>query len=97
MTSTQMEIFKRVQSGDLEGIREQLERLGETGTPDVLGLKDEGGRSVLLVACMLGRSDIARELVRYGAPVEEHTARGEREDFTTMKSFTALHKNRHTR
>ncbi|TDH06320.1 hypothetical protein EPR50_G00130890 [Perca flavescens] len=79
MTSIQKEIFKCVLSGDLEGIKEHLEREGvteESQDIDVCGMKDEVGRNALLTGCVLGRSAISRELVRHGAQVDEQTVRG---------------------
>ncbi|XP_031143373.1 ankyrin repeat domain-containing protein 45 isoform X1 [Sander lucioperca] len=79
MTSIQKDIFNCVLSGDLEGIKEHLEREGvteESQERDVCGMKDEVGRNALLTACMLGRSAIGRELVRHGAQVDEQTVRG---------------------
>ncbi|KAA8586668.1 ankyrin repeat domain-containing protein 45 isoform X1 [Etheostoma spectabile] len=79
MTSIQKDIFKCVLSGDLEGIKEHLEREAvteESQEIDLCGMKDDFGRNALHNACMLGGSAIARELVRHGAQVNEQTVRG---------------------
>ncbi|TNN51361.1 Ankyrin repeat domain-containing protein 45 [Liparis tanakae] len=79
MTSTQREVFTRVLSGDLEGLKELLDRDAVAeGSPqtDPCGVTDEMGRNALMTASMLGRSVIARELVDHGASVNERTVRG---------------------
>lgn len=81
MSSIQREIYNCVLSGELESMKEHLERAGVTEEPpekDLFGVTDEGGRNALLAACMLGRSAIVRELVGNGAQVDEQTVRGER-------------------
>ena len=79
MASVQEEIFKCVVSGDLDAIKQclQAEREDESQEKDYFSKKDEFGRSALLTAAMLGKSDIVRELVRGGAQVNEQTERGE--------------------
>ncbi|XP_038568532.1 ankyrin repeat domain-containing protein 45 isoform X2 [Micropterus salmoides] len=79
MASVQKEIFTCVVSGDLETIREHFKRDGDTEDSqgdDLFGMRDEVGRNAMLTACMLGRSDMARELVAHGARVDEQTVRG---------------------
>ncbi|XP_034411687.1 ankyrin repeat domain-containing protein 45-like [Cyclopterus lumpus] len=79
MTLTQREVFTRVLSGDLEGLKEQLDCdavAEESQQTDPCGMTDEVGRNALLTACILGRSAIARELVGHGAPVHAQTVRG---------------------
>nr|XP_040026587.1 ankyrin repeat domain-containing protein 45 isoform X2 [Gasterosteus aculeatus aculeatus] len=83
MSSFQRAVFESVLSGDLEALQRCLEReaAAESRELDPFGMKDKEGRNALLNACMLGRTAIARELVRHGARVNERTARG----------YTALH------
>ncbi|XP_037642810.1 ankyrin repeat domain-containing protein 45 [Sebastes umbrosus] len=77
MTSVQEEIFKCVQSGDLERIKELLKPEAFSEEEDVCGtMKDEVGRNALLTASMLGRSSIVRELIKHGAQINEQTVRG---------------------
>ncbi|KAJ8270237.1 hypothetical protein GJAV_G00111970 [Gymnothorax javanicus] len=66
-------------SGDVEA----LQRLLECGNSSDMGVtfaafqeKDEVGRNALLISCMLGRCEIVRELLKYGANVNEITTRG---------------------
>ncbi|KAM4552559.1 ankyrin repeat domain-containing protein 45 [Odontesthes bonariensis] len=84
MASKRKEILKCVQSDDLESLQQLFEDIGVTEEPreqDLFGEKDEVGRNALLVASMLGRSAIVRELVKHGAQVDEQTVRG----------YTSLH------
>ncbi|XP_029309668.1 ankyrin repeat domain-containing protein 45 [Cottoperca gobio] len=79
MTSIQTEIFTCVLSGDVESITGYFEREGvtdEAQEKDMCGMKDEVGRNALLTGCMLGRSDVVRELLTHGARVDEQTVRG---------------------
>ncbi|XP_040911458.1 ankyrin repeat domain-containing protein 45 isoform X2 [Toxotes jaculatrix] len=79
MASIQEEVFRCVLSGDVETMKQRFEDelvSEESREEDFFGKKDGFGRSALLTACMLGRSAIARELVRHGAPVNEQTVRG---------------------
>ncbi|XP_066547734.1 ankyrin repeat domain-containing protein 45 isoform X2 [Amia ocellicauda] len=69
-------------SGDIEGLRKLFENI-ENDTVDhkekhtmFLQEKDDVGRNILFAACMLGRSEVARELVKRGSDVNESTARG---------------------
>ncbi|XP_008291276.1 ankyrin repeat domain-containing protein 45 [Stegastes partitus] len=84
MSSIQEEIFKFVLSGDLEALKQLLagvEESEESREQNLFGQKDEVGRNALMTASMLGRSDLVRELVAHGAPVNDQTVRG----------FSALH------
>ncbi|XP_036409611.1 ankyrin repeat domain-containing protein 45 [Megalops cyprinoides] len=66
-------------SGDAEGLQRVLESKSnsdEGETVDLLSEKDDVGRNALFMACMLGRSNVVRELVKYGGNVNELTARG---------------------
>ncbi|XP_074545314.1 ankyrin repeat domain-containing protein 45 isoform X2 [Halichoeres trimaculatus] len=74
MTSLQQEVFNCVFSNDLETIKELLER--EETMKDILGAKDEFGRNALMVAGMMGRSAIVRELLSNGALINEQTVEG---------------------
>ncbi|KAG5847491.1 hypothetical protein ANANG_G00126620 [Anguilla anguilla] len=72
-------IFTCSLSGDIEALQGLLECKSSSNvdeTLDVFQEKDEFGRNALFVSCMLGRSDIIRELLRYGASVNERTVRG---------------------
>ncbi|XP_062259581.1 ankyrin repeat domain-containing protein 45 [Platichthys flesus] len=79
MASVREEIFKCVVSGDLDTIKQHLQAecvADESQEKDYFSKKDEFGRSALLTAAMLGKSDIVRVLVRGGAQVNEQTVRG---------------------
>jgi len=80
MGSKRKEILKCAQSDDLESLQQLFQAICVTEEPpeqDLFGEKDEAGRNALLIASMLGRSAIVRELVGHGAQVDERTVRGE--------------------
>ncbi|XP_054889570.1 ankyrin repeat domain-containing protein 45-like [Poeciliopsis prolifica] len=84
MTSIQDEIFNSVLSGDVEDLQQVLESYDPTEEPEetnLFGKVDEMGRNALLVASMLGKSSVVRELVKQGAKMDEQTVRG----------YTSLH------
>ncbi|XP_039591569.1 ankyrin repeat domain-containing protein 45 isoform X1 [Polypterus senegalus] len=66
-------------SGDIEGL---MNLYSDAEDPDhvhfkeMLEVKDTMGRSILSQACMLGRYEVVRELVKCGANVNEKTERG---------------------
>ncbi|XP_034559259.1 ankyrin repeat domain-containing protein 45 isoform X2 [Notolabrus celidotus] len=73
------EILKCVLSGDLETLQGLFEREDikeETQKEGLFGGKDEVGRNSLMVASMLGKTAIVRELLRLGAQVNEQTEGG---------------------
>ncbi|PWA25460.1 hypothetical protein CCH79_00005118, partial [Gambusia affinis] len=84
MTSIQDEIFNSVLTGDVEDLQQVLESYDATEESEeinLFGKVDEMGRNVLLVASMLGKSSVVRELVKQGAKLDEQTVRG----------YTSLH------
>ncbi|XP_008431874.1 ankyrin repeat domain-containing protein 45 [Poecilia reticulata] len=84
MTSIQDEIFNSVLSGDVEDLQQVLESYDateESEETNLFGKVDEMGRNALLVASMLGKSSVVRELVKQGAKLDEQTVRG----------YTSLH------
>ncbi|XP_077954992.1 ankyrin repeat domain-containing protein 45 isoform X1 [Gasterosteus aculeatus] len=98
MSSFQRAVFESVLSGDLEALQRCLEReaAAESRELDPFGMKDKEGRNALLNACMLGRTAIARELVRHGARVNERTARGEQATWLLRRtSFCSILLNCH--
>ncbi|XP_041098065.1 ankyrin repeat domain-containing protein 45-like [Polyodon spathula] len=66
-------------SGDTEGLQKWFENPEDPHHEQVSQMVQETdavGRRVLFTACMLGRSDVVRELVKYGSDVNETTLRG---------------------
>ncbi|XP_069366877.1 ankyrin repeat domain-containing protein 45 isoform X3 [Paralichthys olivaceus] len=79
MACVQEQVLSCVVSGDLDTIRQCLQAERDADEPQenrCFSKKDEFGRSALLIASMLGKSDIVRELLRGGAQVNEQTERG---------------------
>ncbi|RXM33074.1 Ankyrin repeat domain-containing protein 45 [Acipenser ruthenus] len=65
-------------SGDIEGLQKWFENPEDPHHEQAIQMlqeTDHVGRRVLFTACMLGRSDVVRELVRYGSDVNETTLR----------------------
>ncbi|XP_023190990.1 ankyrin repeat domain-containing protein 45 [Xiphophorus maculatus] len=93
MTSIQDEIFNSVLSGDVEDLQQVLESYDaaeESEEINLFGKVDEMGRNALLVASMLGKSSVVRELVKHGAKLDEQTVRGADLKAKTFREETPL-------
>uniref|UniRef100_M4AVQ3 Uncharacterized protein n=1 Tax=Xiphophorus maculatus TaxID=8083 RepID=M4AVQ3_XIPMA len=66
---------------DLQQVLESYDAAEESEEINLFGKVDEMGRNALLVASMLGKSSVVRELVKHGAKLDEQTVRG----------YTSLH------
>ncbi|XP_005996898.1 ankyrin repeat domain-containing protein 45 [Latimeria chalumnae] len=72
-------VLQCILTGDTEGLQQCFENPEDPNheiASQQLQEQDIVGRSNLFMACMLGRSDILQELVKYGADINEVTSRG---------------------
>lgn len=73
------ELFEIATKGDVERLRELFEdpeSVYATDPATILNNRDEGGKSALDIAAMLGRKEMIRELVERGADINSQTKRG---------------------
>lgn len=72
-------MFEIAMKGDVERLRELFEdpeSVYATDPARILNTRDEGGKSALDIAAMLGRKEMIRELVERGADINSQTKRG---------------------